>query len=583
MTETQQGDVFALLADPATHDGAKVTRFDTHAASVFLAGDRAYKVKRAVRFPFLDYSTLEKRKAACTAELKVNRRFAPELYHRVVPISRDGGALRLDGAGEPVEWAVEMTRFDEAQTLDHVAGRGGLAGRLPEKLARMVAAMHRKAEPVDPAPWLAALDDYIKQNTEGFRRHKTIFPHEQIDELDRSSRAALGRLRPLLIERGRLGLIRQGHGDLHLGNIALVDDEPVAFDAIEFDPVIASGDVLYDLAFMLMDLVERDLTAAVEPAGLDLEPLDAVGSPQRDLAGPLAVVESEDDAVGRDLAQRPVRRGLGVEADHLEVGARAVGQAVVLEDDRPVRVGARPQQPPGRVHAGRLAEEVDRHRDGVHAEVHEASAAERGVEGGRQLARAEAVHARGVLLLDQEGPVRAGLAGAEPGEGLADRRGPRLEGGQPALHEEAVGAAGGGHHGLGLLGAQREGLLDENVEPGLERRDRLLSVERVGRADVDDVEGRRAVRTTGGEHLGQGGVGGADAVLGGEGRGPLRVRGGDRDDLDLRQHGGRLHEPPGDEAGPDDPEADAGLLGGCAVDGSAVGATLGLTLLLVMG
>ncbi len=262
MTETQQDDVFALLADPATHDGAKVTRFDTHAASVFLAGDRAYKVKRAVRFPFLDYSTLEKRKAACTAELKVNRRFAPELYHRVVPISRDGGALRLDGAGEPVEWAVEMTRFDEAQTLDHVAGRGGLAGRLPEKLARMVAAMHRKAEPVDPAPWLAALDDYIKQNTEGFRRHKTIFPHEQIDELDRSSRAALGRLRPLLIERGRLGLIRQGHGDLHLGNIALVDDEPVAFDAIEFDPVIASGDVLYDLAFMLMDLVERDLTAA---------------------------------------------------------------------------------------------------------------------------------------------------------------------------------------------------------------------------------------------------------------------------------------------------------------------------------
>jgi aminoglycoside phosphotransferase family enzyme/predicted kinase len=263
MADAQQEAVFALLADPATHTGKDVTRFDTHAASVFLAGDRAYKVKRAVRFPFLDYSTLQKRKAACAAELKVNQRFAPELYHRIVPISREShGGLKLDGEGEPVEWAVEMTRFDESQTLDHVAERGGLRDGLPEKLARMVAAMHRRAEPVDGASWLAALVKYIDQNTDGFRRHKTIFPNAQLEELDRRSRAALERLRPLLIERGKLGLIRHCHGDLHLGNIALVENEPVAFDAIEFDPVIASGDVLYDLAFLLMDLVERDLGGA---------------------------------------------------------------------------------------------------------------------------------------------------------------------------------------------------------------------------------------------------------------------------------------------------------------------------------
>jgi aminoglycoside phosphotransferase family enzyme/predicted kinase len=263
MTDTEQDAVFALLADPATHDDADVTRHDTHAASVFLAGDRAYKVKRAVRFPFLDYSTLQKRKAACLAELQVNQRFAPKLYHRIVPISRDGGgALKLDGPGEPVEWAVEMTRFDDRQTLDHVAECGGLRDDLPEKLARVVAAMHRRAEPVDPAPWLAALANYIGQNTEGFRKHETIFPQASAEDLERRSRAALARLRPLLAERGRLGLIRHCHGDLHLGNIALVDNEPVGFDAIEFDPVIASGDVLYDLAFLLMDLVERDLGAA---------------------------------------------------------------------------------------------------------------------------------------------------------------------------------------------------------------------------------------------------------------------------------------------------------------------------------
>jgi len=262
MTNVQQDAVFALLADPATHGGADVTRHDTHAASVFLAGERAYKVKRAVRFPFLDYSTLEKRKAACLAELEVNQRFAPELYHRIVPISRDGGGLKLGGAGETVEWAVEMTRFDDAQTLDHVAERGGLRDDLPSSLARMVAAMHRRAEPVDPAPWIAALSDYIGQNSEGFRKHQKIFPQDLVDELENRSRAALDRVRPLLAERGRLGLIRRCHGDLHLGNIALVDNDPVAFDAIEFDPVIASGDVLYDLAFLLMDLVERDLGAA---------------------------------------------------------------------------------------------------------------------------------------------------------------------------------------------------------------------------------------------------------------------------------------------------------------------------------
>src|SRR6266487_954647 len=108
-----QEAVFALLSDPATHGGAAVRRIDTHAASVFLAGERAYKVKRAVRFPFLDYSTAAKRQAACEAELAVNRPFAPDIYLRVVAITRENGRLALGGSGAPVESAVEMRRFDE--------------------------------------------------------------------------------------------------------------------------------------------------------------------------------------------------------------------------------------------------------------------------------------------------------------------------------------------------------------------------------------------------------------------------------------------------------------------------------------
>jgi aminoglycoside phosphotransferase family enzyme len=253
--------VFALLCDPATHGGQPVKRIDTHAASVFLAGGRAPKVKRAVRFPFLDYSTLEQRKAACEMELAVNRPFAPELYRRVVAITRaPDGTLAIAGDGEPVEWAVEMRRFDEDATLDHLAAAGRIDAALADTLGRTVAAAHAATPEVDADPWIAALGDYIEQNDEAFRALPALFPITEIDALSDASRAAFARLGPLFRERGRLGLIRRGHGDLHLGNIVLIDRRPVLFDAIEFSPLIASGDVLYDLAFLLMDLVERGLT-----------------------------------------------------------------------------------------------------------------------------------------------------------------------------------------------------------------------------------------------------------------------------------------------------------------------------------
>jgi uncharacterized protein len=262
-TPDDQEEVLRLLADPATYGGAEVRRFDTHAASVFLAGDRALKVKRAVRFPFLDYSTLAKRKEACAAEIEVNRRFAPQLYRRAVAITRErDGSLAIGGKGTPVEWAVEMVRFDETRTLDHLADAGEIDATLADRLARAVAAAHARAPVVDAAPWFGALEKYIEQNDTAFHEDPDLFPSAAVAELGGASRAALARVLPLLVARGERGLVRRGHGDLHLGNVALVDGEPVAFDAIEFDPVIASGDVLYDLAFLIMDLIERGLTAA---------------------------------------------------------------------------------------------------------------------------------------------------------------------------------------------------------------------------------------------------------------------------------------------------------------------------------
>ena len=272
-----QDEAFRLLADPETHGlddgqghkaGQEVRRIDTHAAAVFLAGDLVFKIKRAVKFPFLDYSTLDRRKAACLAEIEVNRAFAPQLYRRVVPITREAdGALALDGTGEPVEWAVEMVRFDENKTLDRLAERGRLSDTLTRKLAVAVAAMHERAKPVEPKSWIAAVEGFVTENTAAFRvagleTPGDLFASHLVDLLERKSLAAYHRLRPLLAARGAQGLIRRGHGDLHLGNVAILDGDPVAFDALEFDPIFASGDVLYDLAFLLMDLVERDLTRA---------------------------------------------------------------------------------------------------------------------------------------------------------------------------------------------------------------------------------------------------------------------------------------------------------------------------------
>jgi aminoglycoside phosphotransferase family enzyme/predicted kinase len=258
-----QREVLEFLADPAAYGGGlkNVLRIDTHAASVFLAGDRVLKVKRVVRFPFLDFSTLEKRKRACEAEIEANRRLAPKLYRGVVAITRaNDGRLAIGGDGEPVEWAVDMVRFDENRTLDHLTNE--IDDDLADALGRAVAAAHDKAPIVDAEPWIEALGSYIDEHVEAFREYQKIFSAAEIEALAAKSRAHYQRIVPLLRQRGKRGLIRRIHGDLHLGNIVLIDGRPVLFDAIEFSDIIASGDVLYDLAFLLMDLLERRLPQA---------------------------------------------------------------------------------------------------------------------------------------------------------------------------------------------------------------------------------------------------------------------------------------------------------------------------------
>jgi aminoglycoside phosphotransferase family enzyme/predicted kinase len=258
-----QERVFAFLSDPAAHPG--VRRIDTHAASVFLEGNRALKIKRAVRFPFLDYSTLEKRKAACEDEIRINRPFAPQIYHGVVAINEaEDGSLSIGGDGTPIEFAVEMSRFDERRTFDHLAAAGPISPELAADMADAIAASHAAAPRADATRWVESIPDLIDGNTSGLRCGAS-FQAKEVDELGRASHRAYARRKGLLEERGSQGFVRRCHGDLHLANIVSIGGRPVLFDAIEFDARIASVDILYDLAFPLMDLLryEQPLAANV--------------------------------------------------------------------------------------------------------------------------------------------------------------------------------------------------------------------------------------------------------------------------------------------------------------------------------
>lgn len=261
--DTSQQAVIDFLGDPTSHGGTPVARIDTHAAAVFLAGDHVLKIKRAVRFPFLDFSTLAKRKAACEAELAVNRPFAPAIYRRVVAITRDDdGRLAIDGRGAPVEWAVEMRRFDEMQTLDRLAEAGRIDEALADALGRTVATAHGLSPVVESFGFVDALSEIVTQNDGELHGTPDLFAPDDVSALTQAARAALDRVKALLMQRERSGMVRRCHGDLHLGNIVLIDGKPTLFDAIEFDERIATGDVLYDLAFLLMDLIERGLNVA---------------------------------------------------------------------------------------------------------------------------------------------------------------------------------------------------------------------------------------------------------------------------------------------------------------------------------
>ncbi len=256
-----QHDVIAFLRDPASYPpGAEpIEIIETHASLVFLAGPRTYKLKRAVKYSYLDFSTLPLRQAACTAELKLNRRTAPQLYLEVRAISRmPDGSLAWGRGGEPVDFVVVMRRFDQQGLLSNLAKAGGLTVPLIYALTAHIAEFHAKAETCADQGGVTAMTEVARDNIGCLHDCATAgFDTARIDRIDAGMLHELRRVGALLDDRRADGKVRRGHGDLHLGNICLVEGKPLLFDAIEFSERIASIDVLYDLAFLLMDLAHR--------------------------------------------------------------------------------------------------------------------------------------------------------------------------------------------------------------------------------------------------------------------------------------------------------------------------------------
>jgi aminoglycoside phosphotransferase family enzyme len=252
---------------PHTVDAVQV--IETHGAWVLLAGDWAYKIKKSVRFSFMDFSTLARRHAACETELRVNRRFArhdpgTQLYRCVLPLLGSAEEPRWGSPGEngeAIEFAVQMRRFDEVGRLDHLCARGALTADHLEGLARDLATFQASAlvAPSD-SPWgePAGVIEFALDNFDTLREHLTQPEDIQaLDALARWTETRFAEIQPVLAERLHNGLIREGHGDLHLANLVLIGNVVLPFDAIEFNDALRWIDTASDIAFLWMDLLHK--------------------------------------------------------------------------------------------------------------------------------------------------------------------------------------------------------------------------------------------------------------------------------------------------------------------------------------
>jgi len=277
MTHETYDAIVRALAEPSfyPHRPARVEHVQTHISHVFLAGSYVYKLKKAVRFPFLDFSTLERRRYFCAEELRLNRRLSPAVYLDLVPVVRTGdGGLALGGDGELVEPVLRMRRLPADRMLPALLGRDAVDAAMIARLARLLADFHQRAA-TGPEITAYAAPPALRSRWDDTMRTLlpfvgTVLPAEEHAILADFGPRFVQRHEPLLRVRQDGGHIRDGHGDLHAEHVCFVDDSVAdaadgsalapgiyIFDCIEFSVAFRCNDVASEIAFLTMDLEHR--------------------------------------------------------------------------------------------------------------------------------------------------------------------------------------------------------------------------------------------------------------------------------------------------------------------------------------
>ena len=255
--------ITALLNDPSCYDHkvASLQLIETHISWVILTGTFAYKIKKPVDMGFLNFSTLTLRRQACADEVRLNRRLASEIYLGVVAITGSPAQPRINGEGGEFEYAVQMLQFSPDATLDGLSNRGKLDAHQIDALAARLARFHLDECATAPASSAWGEPEAILQPViENFRildERMSDQHRSRLDQLKSWSFSEHERLSPLMHERKQLGMIRECHGDMHLGNLAWEDGRLIIFDCIEFSEVLRWIDIMSEVAFCFMDLLHR--------------------------------------------------------------------------------------------------------------------------------------------------------------------------------------------------------------------------------------------------------------------------------------------------------------------------------------
>lgn len=247
------------------HPVEKCELIETHISWVILTGPYAYKIKKPVNLGFLDFSTLEKRHFYCDEEVRLNRRLAAEIYLEVVPITGSSGHPHLAGEGQVIEYAVKMVEFPQQLQLDRLLDAGQLRATYIDAIAKMIADFHQSIAIADDSMVYGSPEQVVQPVVENFRQIREQYSGYvddqeragMLEELAHWAEKSFIRLRSLFEERKDGRYIRECHGDLHLRNLAWWDDAPLAFDCIEFNPDLRWIDVISEVAFLTMDLQDR--------------------------------------------------------------------------------------------------------------------------------------------------------------------------------------------------------------------------------------------------------------------------------------------------------------------------------------